>query len=169
MIRGEPLEARDRRVERESAGEVERRVEQRAVWCNYTLGDGDPVECRARVYPEADSEVDRISSLQTPRGESQRLLECRRSLARASDEEDPERLDPVPFDALGDFADFRRVESLLQFLQHWVARALRSDAEGAKACRLHGAQQIVGRGRGGEVRRVELHSELAASYRFAHL
>ena len=90
-------------------------------------------------------------------------------LAGTADQKNPQRPDPVLLHPLGDFTHFRGVESFLELLQNGVARALRRDSERAEAGRLHRAQQLGARGRRSEVRRVELHAELASRDRLANL
>src|SRR5450759_847452 len=142
MIGREPLESRDRSVEPELARKVKRRIEQRAVGRDYALRDRDAVQRRAGVDAEPHRQIDRVVPLQPPLREGESLLQGRGRLSWSANQKNPERLDTMLLDPLGDLSHFGCVEALLEFFENRIAGALGGYPERAKACGLHRAQQL---------------------------
>src|SRR5437868_1866407 len=169
MIRGELFEPRYRLGEIHLARKVKRRIQQRAPSWHDAFGDCDSMERRPGVDTKPDGEINGITSEQTPLGEVQSLLEGVACFARTADEKNPERLDAVAFNPLGDFSHLGGIESLLELGQHRIAGALGSDAQGLEARSLHCRQKLGRRRSRRKVGLIELNPQVASRNCLAYL
>src|ERR1700738_2157826 len=151
------------------AREIECGIEQRAPRRHHALSNSDPVQCCTRVDAESDGQIDRVPPSEAPRRERERLFNGLGGLAGTSDQKDPESLDSESLDSLRDFPNFGCVESLLEPLQHWVAGALRCNAQRSEAGRLHRGQQLCACGCRCEIGGVEMNAQLAPRDCLTHL
>src|SRR5205085_11252062 len=71
-------------------------------------------------------------------------------------------------DAFRDLANLRRIEALLQLLEHRITRALCRDPERAKTCASHRCEQLGRRSSRSEIRRVEVDTKIATGNFLAH-
>src|SRR5665811_2447542 len=140
MICREPLEPRDRGVEPELARKVKRGIKQRAVGRDYALRDRDAVQRRPRVDAEPHRQIDRVAPLQPPLREGESLLQGRGRLSWSANKKNPERLDTMLLDPLGDLSHLGCVEALLEFFENRIAGALGGYPKRAKAGDLHRGQ-----------------------------
>src|SRR5687767_5745260 len=169
VIRGEPLETNDGRIEIEPRREIKRRVEQGVVGCDASLGHRDAMKRRSRIDTQPDSEIDRIAALETPFREVERFLQCLARFTGTAYKKNPQSSYAGLLHALCNFAHPRRRETLLELLEHGIARTFCSDAERLEAGAAHGGEKLGRRCGRREVRRVQMHAHLPSRYRFAHL
>src|SRR5215211_2490942 len=100
------------------------------------------MKCGARIHSQADREVNRVASLQTPLCKGERLFQRTRCLTGAADEKNPQSSDSCSFNTLGHLANFGCGKTFLELLEHGVARALSCDAKSLESGAAHRSEEL---------------------------